>query len=153
MYITTSKNPSLLEKRLSKYFCIVFNLNYLPRGKTSLKKLFSKGLYHNYKNFIIIKKNIDSKISIYFYYKKQKQYFIQRIYDIEILDIRNLIGFKYLKKQNNNIFDPKYFFYIFNSNKNSNLKLREEFENIFKLYLKKIYTGLKIKLLEVRRFD
>jgi hypothetical protein len=100
MFILGSRNANLDQKKFIKYLCnFLFGLKFIPRGKTSLKKLFEKSKYFSYNYFLLCSKvrGFKDKLLLNIYkldgsnYLLDKKYIISNIkYVSSISKIKNM---------------------------------------------------------------
>jgi len=156
MFITTSRKSNLLSKRFSKYLTIFLpGIEYLPRGKTNLKKLFEKARYLGHLFFLEVSFN-KGNISLSIFSFKDDSFFLEREYLIDVLDLRHLRPFPVIKDFSESLSDSKKVFYFLskkNLSSKSKFSLLEVEENIFNFFYDKEYLGFSFKLLNVKKID
>lgn len=157
MFITCSKNPNLLEKRFSKYLTkFLPDLSYIPRGKTSLKKIFEKAIYVGHKYFLKTS-HIGSFVNLNIYAFKNQTFFLEREYSFEILDLRHFVSFSELEVFKNSFNDAKKLFYFL---KKDNLSLKSKYgvffspeTNTFNFLNEDKPLGFNFKIVDVKKYD
>lgn len=112
MFITTSRNVDNFEKKIAKYFSIYLpNVQLIPRGKTSISKLFLKSNFLGYKYFLKVSK-FKNVFKLEIYKLKDDQYFLEKEYVFETIDLNHKIPLKEIKKINFTFVDKTKFFYF-----------------------------------------
>ncbi len=156
MFITTSRKSNILSKRFSKYLSKYLpGVNFIPRGKTPLFKFFEKAKYFGHQYFLESSFN-QRNVILSMYVFRENNFFLDREYLIEIIDLRHLKYFSYIKSINNLILDNKKVFY-FLPKKNISAKAKYQLflsdENIYSFLEDEFYLGFKFKILTVTKFD
>jgi hypothetical protein len=161
MYITCSKKSNILQKRVGKYLSKYLpDIEYIPRGKTNLLKLFRSATYLGHSNFLLISgNNKQIKLTVY-NYNKNKSFIPQTEYLLNILDLRHILPFKDIENNNQEINDSNKIFYFLKKNffsKRSDYGIflleQNPTYNIFEFRLKEKYLGFKFKIVNVKRYD
>ena len=112
MFITTSRNADNFEKKIAKYFSIYLpNVQLIPRGKTSINKLFLKSNFLGYKYFLKVSK-LKHFFKLEIYKLKDDQYFLDKEYVFEIIDLNHKIPLKEIRQINFNFVDQTKLFYF-----------------------------------------
>lgn len=158
MFVTTSKNTNVLSKRFAKYLTVFLpDIEYIPRGKTSLKKIFENVTYLGHKFFLRISHNkVNLSLSIFVF--RENTFFLEREYLLNIIDLRHFLTFSDIKSFRFSLSDEKKVFYFldkkFLSLKSDYGVFQEENqENVFSFLKNKKYLGFKFKILNVKKFD
>lgn len=156
MFITTSKKTNIFEKRFSKYLSTYLpEIKYIPRGKTSLKKIYEKATYLGHDFFLKVSSQSE-KITLSIYFFKEGSFFLDREYLLEVLDLRCFKNLSYIKKINDSVNDEKKVFYFLpskNISKPSKYGVFEKEENVFEFLEDGFYLGFSFKILNVKKFD
>jgi hypothetical protein len=118
MFILCSRNSNNFQRKFIKYLCkFLFDLEFVPRGKSNLKSLFEKSKYFSYNYFLICSKlkNQNNKLLFNIYKIENDNYFIDKKYLISNINYNT-------KAINYNLFFNKIRNYVFEIN---------DFKNIF----------------------
>lgn len=156
MYITCSRKSDVTSKRFSKYLSkLLPNIEYIPRGKGNLQKIFEKSRYLS-NNYFLLCSNNKQFLHLLIYKISDGSYLPDRKYILDVLDLRHSLSFKDIKKYNNVVNDLKKVFYFLDS---SNISSKSEYglyfleNNVFEFrYLDKS-IGVKFKIENVIVFD
>ncbi len=159
MYITCSRKSDIVTKRFSKYLSrLLPDLEYIPRGKSNLLKIFENIKFLGHQYFVICS-NLVGDVKLLIYKLKGEEYFPDREYTLEVLDLRHFISFKEIKKINQEVNDLKEVFYFLDKKFKSKTSdygvfiLDNQIEKIFEFMLKDKSLGIKFKILNVKNFD
>jgi rRNA maturation protein Rpf1 len=156
MFVTTSKNANILQKRFSKYLTNYLpDIEYIPRGNTSLKKILEKATYLGHKFFLKVS-FIKGNISLLIYVFKSDTFYLEREYLLEVIDLRHLKPFSYILSINNLISDKKKVFYFLDKkyfSEKSKYGIFYNSEDVFEFLEDDEYLGFKFKILNVKKFD
>lgn len=98
MFITTSRKAEITQKRLCKFFGLFFSdIKHIPRGETTLKKLFEKSAYLGYKQFLIVSK-VKEDLILEVYVFKDESYFLENTFKIKNLKTKLNFSLSRIKK-------------------------------------------------------
>jgi hypothetical protein len=159
MFITTSRNIDNLGKKIARYFGLFLEgVKYIPRSRTNLKKIFSRSLYFNYNYFLkIIKaKDTKDKYNLEIYKLNHKQYILEKIYTLNILEIKPKISRSKIKNINKYISDEKNIFYFLaktNKENNEDFVLKFLKEKTYSFFYKDKEIGFSFKIEKVTSLD
>jgi len=118
MYITCSRNCSLTVKRFSVYLSkLLFDLKFIPRGRTDLSKLFEKAAYLGHSHFLVCSNQSQkNQLSLLIYKKKSEGagYLPDKEYILELTNLSHKMPLKVIGKKKS-ISDKSNLFYFLNS--------------------------------------
>ena len=98
MFITTSRNAGLLQKRVCKLFGVLFcDVRHIPRGDTAFKKLFDDSKYLGYKQFLIVSKE-KNEIVLEVYCLWDCGYILDGSYKLKDVSLRQRVSLARLRK-------------------------------------------------------
>lgn len=98
MFITTSRNAGLLQKRVCKLFGVLFcDVRHIPRGDTSFKKLFDDSEYLGYRQFLVVSKEKNENV-LEVYCLLDCGYILDGSYKLKELSLRPRISLARLRK-------------------------------------------------------
>jgi hypothetical protein len=126
MYITSSRNGSLTVKRFSSYLSkLLFDLKFIPRGKTDLNKLFEKAAYLGHTHFLVCSsQNSRNQVSLLIYKKKLdgNSYLPDKEYIIELDNLSHKISLKGISKKKAIADKNNLFYFLDNKHKTKSEK-------------------------------
>ncbi len=148
MFITTSRKAEITQKRLCKFFGLFFSdITHIPRGETTLKKLFEKSAYLGYKQFLIVSK-VKEDLILEVYVFKDESYFLENTFKIKNLKTKlnfSLSRIKKLQEKEKPILEE-----IFKDAETDNsIKIRKK-GNTQEFFLEEKETGFSFDLKKVK---
>lgn len=148
MFITTSRKAEITQKRLCKFFGLFFSdIKHIPRGETTLKKLFEKSAYLGYKQFLIVSK-VKEDLILEVYVLKDESYFLENTFKIKNLKTKlnfSLSRIKKLQEKEKPILEE-----IFKDAETDNsIKIRKK-GNTQEFFLEEKETGFSFDLKKVK---
>ena len=148
MFITTSRKAKITQKRLCKFFGLFFSdIKHIPRGETTLKKLFEKSVYLGYKQFLIVSK-VKEDLILEVYVFKDESYFLENTFKIKNLKTKlnfSLSRIKKLQEKEKPILEE-----IFKDAETDNsIKIRKK-GNTQEFFLEEKETGFSFDLKKVK---
>ena len=116
MYLTISRKADRLEKSFSKYLSVFLpDIKYIPRGKTSLNKLFKSAIYLGHTFFLLVTKKERDSLLLLVYKRKENEFYPDKEITFKILELNHLLSYKEinkLKNENDFVDKDKVFYFV-----------------------------------------
>ncbi len=140
MIITTSRNAKIFQKRFCKHLAkFLPEVRHIPRGETTLKKIFEKSNYIGYNHLLLVGKKKDN-IKLLIYKRKDKEYFPEKLFTIT-----DVLYKKPKKKITTINAKGKLFYFLEEIDKDSETKAKQENNTISFEINKELFFSFKIK--------
>ncbi|HOW29691.1 MAG TPA: hypothetical protein PK685_03425 [archaeon] len=148
MFITTSRKAEITEKKFCKYMGLFFSdIKHIPRGETSLKKLFERSAYLGYKQFLLISKNKENLI-LEVYVLKEDSYFLEKA--LEIKNLKTKLNLSLSKIKNTALTEKPNIEELFKTKETDNQIRILKTNNNFSFLLEEKETGFSFDLKKVK---